>query len=183
MKAIALTSVPCKYSSSTTVTEAPSDGKFYARQWAAWAESVGEAPMDSQYYVRRNGVWLSSAPAEVGEAPLDGKQYGRYMMTWTEVVDTTTWASLTGKPATFPPTVPIAQSDVNGLQDDLDSLDGRLVTAETNDVSHNTAISQLQTKDLTHDTRLDDVEATNTTQTTAINGKEPTISGGTTSQW
>jgi hypothetical protein len=45
---------------------------------------------------------------------VDTKQYGRQDAAWTEVVANPTWSTLTGKPATFPPTVPIPWTDVSG---------------------------------------------------------------------
>ena len=52
----------------------------------------------------------------IAEAPTDGQQYGRVgsTATWTVVTPNPTWTTLSGKPATFPPTVPIAWTDVSG---------------------------------------------------------------------
>ena len=50
------------------------------------------------------------------EAPTDGKQYVRQSAAWTSIViPSTDWASISGKPATFPPTLPIPSSGVTGL--------------------------------------------------------------------
>jgi hypothetical protein len=57
----------------------------------------------------------------VGEAPIDGQQYARSDGAWEVVVGgtggggSTAWADITGKPSTFPPTLPIASSGVTGL--------------------------------------------------------------------
>jgi len=53
------------------------------------------------------------------DAPGDGKQYGRQSAAWAEVLPNPTWTTLAGKPATFPPTLPIAESDVTNLVADL----------------------------------------------------------------
>jgi hypothetical protein len=81
------------------VPEAPTDGTLYSRRGsdATWQPSptgggggIAEAPTDSQYYTRRNTTWTA--------------------MTYT---------ALPGKPATYPPTLPIAESDVTNLVTDL----------------------------------------------------------------
>lgn len=45
------------------LSDAPSDGKQYARKSGAWSEveasGVDEAPVDNQSYVRKNGAWTS----------------------------------------------------------------------------------------------------------------------------
>lgn len=71
-------------------------------------------------------VWVYAAPGSgiggggVEEAPTDGTQYGRQSGAWTEVAaGVSDWADITGKPATFPPTLPIAQSGVTNLTTDL----------------------------------------------------------------
>jgi microcystin-dependent protein len=51
----------------------------------------------------------------IPEAPLDGAIYGRQSSGWTSV----TYTSLPGKPSTYPPTLPIAQSGVTNLVSDL----------------------------------------------------------------
>jgi len=65
-------------------------------------------------------TWKAVPAAGIPEAPLDGEQYARQSGAWTVVVATgggggsVAWADITGKPATFPPTVPIAWADVSG---------------------------------------------------------------------
>ena len=61
----------------------------------------------------------------IEEAPIDGQQYARSDGAW-EVVEggtggggSTAWDDITGKPSTFPPTLPIAQSGVTNLTTDL----------------------------------------------------------------
>ena len=59
----------------------------------------------------------------IEEAPIDGQQYARSDGAWEVVVGggggSADWADITGKPATFPPTLPIAQSGVTNLVTDL----------------------------------------------------------------
>jgi hypothetical protein len=53
---------------------------------------------------------------KIEDAPSDGEQYARQNESWAVVTGVATdWADVTGKPATFPPTVPIAQADITGL--------------------------------------------------------------------
>jgi hypothetical protein len=127
------------------------------------------APVGGQTYVWAPPKWLVQGVPPVGpgyvepsvaEAPIDGKQYGREDAQWTEVViPADDWNTMINKPATFPYATPIPQADVNNLNNDLDSLDGRLQTAEANDISHNTAIADAQTKNAQQDTRLSNLEA------------------------
>ena len=41
------------------ITEAPSDGNYYARRNASWAafDNLGEAPEDNHFYARKDGAW------------------------------------------------------------------------------------------------------------------------------
>lgn len=79
-------------------------------------------PIGGQTYIYKAPRWLVKGVPPAGggggsgidEAPVDSKQYGRYNTTWTEVLPNPTWTTLSGKPATFPPTVPIAWTDVSG---------------------------------------------------------------------
>jgi hypothetical protein len=84
-------------------------------------------PVGGQTYVWQPPRWLvkgippagGGGGASLPEAPVDTKQYGRQDAAWTEVVPNPTWTTLTGKPATFPPTLPIAETDVTNLVSDL----------------------------------------------------------------
>ena len=52
----------------------------------------------------------------IDEAPIDGKQYAREDAAWSEIViPPGDWDSITDKPVTFPPTLPIPSSGVTGL--------------------------------------------------------------------
>ena len=82
----ALTNLP-----QTGITEAPEDGKQYAREDAGWtevAEGVPEAPEDGKQYAREDAGWTEVAEG-ISEAPEDGKQYARESAGWTEVVAAT----------------------------------------------------------------------------------------------
>lgn len=139
-------------------------------------------PLGGQTYVWVPPRWLvkgippagpGTVEPGVGEAPIDGVQYGRQDAQWTEV-EAADWATLTGKPATFPYATPIPQANVANLTTDLASLDTRLDTSEATDITHNTAISQLQAKDTVHDTRLTNLEG-DTTDWSELTGKPATF--------
>ena len=55
----------------------------------------------------------------ITEAPNDGQTYGRKNLGWNLLDTSIDWTDVTGKPSTFPPTLPIAQSDVTNLVSDL----------------------------------------------------------------
>lgn len=55
------------------------------------------------------------------------------------------WASILNKPATFPPTLPIAQSGVTGLVADLAAIDGRLDGLDGEVAVHETRLDGLDT--------------------------------------
>ena len=55
------------------------------------AGGISEAPVDGKQYAREDATWTEVATSAPGipEAPEDGKQYAREDATWTEVVATT----------------------------------------------------------------------------------------------
>ena len=56
----------------------------------------------------------------IAEAPNDGQQYARQDLDWFPIIiPSGAWDDITGKPATFPPSLPIAQSGVTSLVTDL----------------------------------------------------------------
>jgi hypothetical protein len=57
-------------------------------------------------------AWVTTSG--INEAPIDGQQYGRTSSAWTVITPNPTWSTLSGKPSTFPPTVPIPWTDVSG---------------------------------------------------------------------
>ena len=79
------------------ISEAPVDGKQYAREDATWTEvvtpdaGIPEAPEDGKQYAREDATWTEVVTPDAGipEAPEDGKQYAREDATWTEVVAAT----------------------------------------------------------------------------------------------
>jgi len=71
------------------VSEAPADGKQYARINGNWAQVTGgatggipEAPTDGKDYARSMAAW--HAIVSFPEAPMTGKLYARSASTWTE---------------------------------------------------------------------------------------------------
>jgi hypothetical protein len=69
---------------SSGIPDAPADNKFYARQNAAWAITVGEAPSNGNLYGRKGAGWMVIPPFP--EAPSDGNQYARQNGSWTVVI-------------------------------------------------------------------------------------------------
>jgi len=86
-------------------------------------------PVGGQTYVYKSPRWLVKGIPPVGgggsgggieEAPTDGQQYAREDANWTVVEPgISDWADITGKPTTFPPELPIAQTGVTNLVSDL----------------------------------------------------------------
>jgi len=71
------------------------------------------------YFWAGDKTWKPVPAAGIPEAPTDGQQYARQNAAWSVVVasgggGSVAWVDITGKPATFPPTVPIAWTDVSG---------------------------------------------------------------------
>lgn len=78
-------------------TEAPIDGKEYARKDAGWVEvtldgvGISDAPSNANAYVRKGGAWVvetvggGGSGGGIEEAPDDGKIYGRKNLYWSEV--------------------------------------------------------------------------------------------------
>jgi hypothetical protein len=67
--------------------------------------------------------WTTTAG--ISDAPADGSLYGRKDLAWI-VVPPSDWASIPGKPATFPPTLPIPQSGVTSLVSDQAAQDSAI---------------------------------------------------------
>jgi len=75
-------------------------------------------------------VWPLAVPG-FPEAPTDGQAYERKNAGWVVAAGgggSTAWADITGKPATFPPTLPIAQSGVTDLVTDLAAKEPSIAT-------------------------------------------------------
>jgi len=91
-----------------------------------------QAPEDGLQYARSDGAWEiveggTGGGGGIEEAPIDGQQYARSDAAWEVVVGgsgggSADWADITGKPSTFPPTLPIAQSGVTNLTTDLAAI-------------------------------------------------------------
>lgn len=95
---------------------------------------VGEEyePLAGIKYTWNGTVWNFTGSGDSGEgspgvpeAPTDGELYSRrgsdssWQVSPSGGGGSTAWDDITGKPATFPPTVPIAQADITGLTTDL----------------------------------------------------------------
>ncbi|HEU0042797.1 MAG TPA: hypothetical protein VFQ15_10640, partial [Jiangellaceae bacterium] len=93
---------------SVTIPAAPVDGDVWITSAGMFARIAGNSV----------GPFAATSGSTVPEAPSDGVQYGRFNATWTPI-QPTAWAAITGKPATFPPTLPITQGDVTSLVTDL----------------------------------------------------------------
>ena len=106
---------------SFEVTNSPTNIGTYTRFPVIWKESGPAAIPQEQVLVN-----IASPSTNFPEAPDDGQQYGRQSKAWSVVTPNPTWATLAGKPATFPPTTPIPQTDISGLVGDLD---GRVMVA------------------------------------------------------
>jgi Collagen triple helix repeat (20 copies) len=93
---------------SVTIPAAPVDGDVWITSAGMFARIAGNSV----------GPFAATSGSTVPEAPSDGVQYGRFNATWTPILPDS-WANITGKPATFPPTLPITQGDVTNLVTDL----------------------------------------------------------------
>ena len=132
-------------------------------------------PVGGQVYIYQPPRWLVKGipPAGGGggggiaEAPVDGKQYGRTSAAWTEVLHPT-WTTLTGKPATFPPTLPIAQSDVTNLITDQATQD--TATAAKVAKAGDTMTGKLNTMVPTAASAGLNIGSTGVSPTTPVNG-------------
>lgn len=80
---------------------------------------------------------VAKANAAIGESPGDGASYARRGSdnTWVPVAvgggSTVAWVDIVGKPATFPPTLPIAQSDVINLTTSLAGKEATITAGVT----------------------------------------------------
>jgi len=87
------------------------------------AENDEFSTPQGQTYIYKSPRWLVKGVPPTGggsgggiaEAPEDGQQYARQDADWSVVVPgVSDWADITGKPTTFPPTVPIDWSNISG---------------------------------------------------------------------
>jgi hypothetical protein len=88
---------------------------------------------DSDTSIATTAFVMNAVTAAGGfpEAPTDGQQYGRQSSGWTVVTPNPTWSTLSGKPATFPPTLPILESDVTNLVTDLANKEPKITAGTT----------------------------------------------------
>jgi hypothetical protein len=126
------------------------------------------------------------------DAVSDGNQYARQNGTWTVVTGgggggSADWADITNKPATFPPTLPIAQTGVTNLVVDLAAKEPLVTAGTTTDYYKgnktwaplNKAAVGLSNVDNTADT----AKPVSTAQAAAIATKEPIVAVGTTGDY
>jgi hypothetical protein len=98
-----------------------SPGVFNGASWTSASGGIPEAPIDGTPYLRQSGNWVGPSTAlVVTDAPNDGNEYVRQSLAWT--LHDKTWAGITGKPATFPPSTHTHTiSEVTNLQTTLDN--------------------------------------------------------------
>lgn len=142
---------------ATAVLEAPQDGQLYGRLNAAWVlvpagqdvewlDIVGKPdtfPPDPHSHFQVDIVNLVSDLAAINTAingkvelnPADGSAYIRFNASWINLPPYPTWSTLTGKPATFPPSAHThPTSEVTGLDDDLADIATDLATLNTDKI-------------------------------------------------
>lgn len=115
------------------ITAAPLDGLAYGRQSGAWVQVVNQSTYAAKMTALDNtnttvsgqittlqGQTSDLYATRIADAPNDGSLWGRKNAAWAAIIyPTPDWTTITGKPATFPPTLPIAQSGVTNLVADL----------------------------------------------------------------
>lgn len=153
---------------------------------------VPEAPNDGQQYARKSLGWavVTGAGGGIPEAPLDGASYARQGSTgtWTALPAQVTWSTLTGKPATFPPTLPIAQTDVTGLTAALAGKEPSIGAGTTGQYWRGdkawTVLDKIAVGLGNVDNTSDVNKPVSTAQATSIATKEPALpAGGTVSNF
>jgi hypothetical protein len=77
---------------------------------------LGHAPLD-QIGLATVDMVVAAGGGDMAKSVYDTNNNGR--VNFAELADSVTYANVTGKPSTFPPTLPIAESDVTGLVADL----------------------------------------------------------------
>ena len=149
---------------------------------------IPDAPFDGQEYARKDGAWVGvtgggGGSGGIGEAPTDGQVYNRRGSTASWVVATSLdWGNITGKPATFPPTLPIPQSGITNLVADLAAKEPTIAAGTSAQYWRGTkswatldkAAVGLGSVDNTSDANKPISSATQT----ALNAKEPSLPGG-----
>jgi hypothetical protein len=132
------------------LVEAPQDGKVYGRGTPfSWLEVPAREEFDAlavtvgqnvDGIVDVENVNTAQDVTIAGKAPLgpnDGKTYGWRGTTWFDITTSLSvdWANISGKPATFPPTLPIPSSGVTGLDAKQSSQDTAIAAINWNSLS------------------------------------------------
>lgn len=145
----------------------PADGAML-NQWVA----VYDSELGSDNH-RRIPVTLIPV-----DAPHDDLVYGRWNGQWVDVTSFVTigWGDITGKPDTFPPTLPINQSDVIDLIGDLAALYNAITTLNTVKADKTYVDNQNAAQDTIIAAKADKsyVDAQNAAQDTVIASKAST---------
>jgi hypothetical protein len=175
------------------LVEAPQDGLLYGRGTPyAWSEAVPKADYDTKQTAQdvatatntsniatNTSSIAANTTAIDGKAPLgpsDGNVYGWKGTTWFDITTSLTvdWGSITGKPTTFPPTLPIASSGVTGLDAKQTSQDSAIAAINW---------SSLSGKPATFPPTLPIAQSGVTNLVTDLAAKEPTITAGISGQY
>ncbi|MET0167522.1 MAG: hypothetical protein ABW318_21300 [Vicinamibacterales bacterium] len=125
--------------------EAPQDGKVYGR---GTPTNWQEVPLKAEYDTLAASVGQNASAITVlessvaGKAPLgpsDGNIYGWKGTSWFQLSGsggfTITWDQVTGKPPTYPPTLPIPSDGVTGLDAKQASQDAAIAAINWNSLS------------------------------------------------
>ena len=135
---------------ATTLVDAPDDGAVYGRQSGTW-QVIGATAPSWNDIVDKPVVFPPELPIPIAgvsglESALAGKEpiippgNANYFLagdkTWKPVsgsggVTSVAWADITGKPTSFPPTLPISSANVVGLDDKQTAQDAAIATATT----------------------------------------------------
>jgi hypothetical protein len=119
----------------STVGEMPPgyDGQYYTvvydpetgMVWRVEAVAGGVIPphMHPESDVTNLVADLAARPTDANH---DGSIYGRQNGLWVSVGGNVQWVDIAGKPDTFPPTLPIPMSGVEGLDEALDDIAGTI---------------------------------------------------------
>ena len=113
----------------------PIDGQFWydtdaglLQFWngSDWIQAAGlaDAPTDGSIYGRLDGTWVQAVTKAIYDAFVAAQDSRDDAQ--DAAIAAINWSTLSGKPATFPPTLPIAQSGVTGLVADQAAQDSAI---------------------------------------------------------
>lgn len=175
-----------------SIPDVPVDGVLYGRKDRQWSPAASQQEVDDL----SDAVDLNTADINTIEAdqitqnteistkaplgPSDGAIYGWKGTSWYQVSGsggmTVTWDQITGKPPTYPPTLPIPESGVTGLPQKQADQDAAIAAINWNSLSGKPA-TYPPTLPIPSSgvTGLDTKQAS---QDTAILAREPAIAAG-----